>query len=79
MKKISVLLFALFTGTLYAAPLPEAGITQQQVQNLQGSPNNKLAAIGDPGISRWVYSDFTVYFEQQLLSGQQRVIHSVQH
>lgn len=73
MKLLSFLLFALSAATVFASEMPEAGISQQQVLKQLGEPSNKIAPVGQPAISRWVYSGFTVYFEKQ------RVIHSVQH
>ena len=50
---------------------PMRGTTQAQVEAKYGSPVLKVAAVGDPPISRWEYQDFTVYFEYD------RVIHAV--
>jgi hypothetical protein len=50
---------------------PTRGTTQAQVESKFGSPVSKIAAVGDPPISRWEYQDFTVYFEYD------RVIHAV--
>lgn len=50
---------------------PIRGTTQAQVEAKYGSPVSKVAAVGDPPISRWEYQDFTVYFEYD------RVIHAV--
>ena len=50
---------------------PVRGTTQTQVEAKYGSPVTKMAAVGDPPISRWEYPDFTVYFEYD------RVIHAV--
>jgi hypothetical protein len=36
-----------------------------------GKPNEMLAPVGDPPITRWVYDRYTVYFEYSY------VIHSV--
>ena len=50
---------------------PASGMTQAGVEAKFGTPVSKIAAVGDPPISRWVYSDFIVYFEYD------RVIHTV--
>lgn len=50
---------------------PARGTTRTQVEAKYGSPVNKIAAVGDPPISRWEYPEFTVYFEYD------RVIHAV--
>jgi predicted RNA-binding protein len=53
--------------------LPRNGLSQQQVEARYGAPNEKHAPVGEPPITRWVYDDFNVYFEHQL------VIESVLH
>jgi len=50
---------------------PSRGMTMDQVSDLFGRPKQKIAAVGDPPISRWIYSEFTVNFESEF------VIHSV--
>ena len=52
---------------------PRGGMSMSQVSSQYGSPAQQLPAVGDPPISRWVYSHFTVYFEHD------RVIHTVLH
>lgn len=59
-----------------AASLPARGQTMAQVEAKFGAPKEKLAPRGGqsaawPAIHRWVYQDFTVYFEQS------RVINAV--
>lgn len=39
------------------------GLTQQAVLTRFGEPKERLAPVGHPPISRWVYDTFTVYFE----------------
>jgi len=51
--------------------MPVRGMTMKQVEKRFGSPQKKLPAVGDPPITRWVYKDYTVYFEYQY------VIHAV--
>ena len=51
--------------------VPGRGMTKDQVEERFGTPPEKIGAVGEPPISRWVYSGFTVYFEFD------RVIHSV--
>jgi hypothetical protein len=46
-----------------AASVPTAGITKDRVAANWGEPASKIAAVGEPPISRWVYADFVVYFE----------------
>ena len=50
---------------------PSRGMTQAGVESRYGSPVARVAAVGDPPISRWEYKDFIVFFEYD------RVIHSV--
>ena len=50
---------------------PARGETKDRVEERFGSPQEMVAAIGEPPISRWEYSDFTVYFEHE------HVIHAV--
>lgn len=52
---------------------PYRGMTMDQVESRFGAPTRKAAAVGDPPIARWVYPQYTVYFEHQL------VLHSVAH
>jgi hypothetical protein len=52
---------------------PSQGSTKEQVVSLYGEPLNRLEAIGNPPITRWIYSHFTVFFEYN------KVIHSVTH
>lgn len=53
--------------------LPGRGMSMEQVENRFGTPSEKISPVGEPPISRWVYGDFTVYFEHNL------VLHSVTH
>ena len=45
--------------------LPVRGLTMDAVEERFGSPTRVLAAVGEPPITRWVYPEFTVYFEHQ--------------
>jgi hypothetical protein len=54
-----------------ATDVPARGMTMDTVQSRFGSPSQKLAAVGDPPITRWEYPSYVVYFEYQ------HVIHSV--
>jgi hypothetical protein len=56
-----------------AAPikLPPRGSTMSTVEAAFGAPINREEAVGTPPITRWEYSQFVVYFEND------RVIHSV--
>ena len=50
---------------------PTRGMTATSVESRFGAPEAKVAAVGDPPISRWEYRDFVVFFEYD------RVIHAV--
>ena len=57
--------------TARAQDMPLRGLNKQAVETRFGFPEAKKAAVGKPGISRWIYQEFTVYFENDY------VIHSV--
>jgi hypothetical protein len=50
---------------------PARGASKAQVEKQFGEPTQRVAAVGNPPISSWVYPGFTVYFEYD------HVIHSV--
>lgn len=50
---------------------PRRGMTMSAVEARFGAPRNRLAAVGQPPITRWEYDRFTVYFEGD------RVLHAV--
>ncbi|QEW07264.1 hypothetical protein [Nitrincola iocasae] len=77
---LGLLLLALFSGPVAAEVLtinqfqPEVrpgdqmfvnGLSEQAVLGRFGEPVRKVAPVGQPPISRWVYDEFTVYFEYQ--------------
>jgi hypothetical protein len=53
------------------AARPTSGMTAENVEAKFGSPDVKVAPVGDPPITRWEYKDFVVFFEYD------RVIHAV--
>jgi flavin-dependent dehydrogenase len=53
--------------------LPANGMSQQAVRERFGEPAERHAPVGEPPITRWVYDDYSVYFERDL------VIESVLH
>ena len=59
------------TATEYSVQLPGRGMTMETVQNRFGQAIETYPAVGEPPISKWVYKDFTVYFESEY------VIHAV--
>lgn len=50
---------------------PTQGMSMALVEQKFGQPEQKTQAIGQPPITRWIYKDFVVFFEYNL------VIHSV--
>jgi hypothetical protein len=50
---------------------PGRGLSMGQVEQRFGAPSRRVAAVGQPPISRWVYPGFIVYFEGS------RVLHCV--
>lgn len=53
--------------------VPKSGVTQASVEQKFGAPQSIQGPVGDPPITKWIYSGFTVYFEYD------RVIHTVIH
>jgi len=50
---------------------PKRGSTMGEVERHFGAPLTRHATVGQPPITRWDYSGFSVFFEQD------RVIHAV--
>lgn len=50
---------------------PTRGMDMSQVEARFGPPQQKMAAVGQPPISRWHYPQFDVFFENSI------VIHAV--
>lgn len=50
---------------------PTQGMSMALVEQKFGQPEQKSDAIGHPPITRWIYNNFVVFFEDNL------VIHSV--
>jgi len=85
-KSIAVIAFLVSAGTVaadvllieevrerMARDLPDNGLTKSEVEQRYGRPNERRAPVGEPPISRWLYDDYSVYFEHDL------VIESVLH
>jgi hypothetical protein len=51
--------------------VPPRGMSMAAVERRFGHPRQKLTAVGEPPITRWVYPQYKVFFEHQY------VIHSV--
>lgn len=52
-------------------PTPNRGMTMRGVEERFGAPETRVAAVGQPPITRWDYPSFSVYFEND------RVLHTV--
>lgn len=46
---------------------PDRGMSMQRVRQRFGEPIKRVAPVGEPPISRWVYDRYTVYFERDLV------------
>lgn len=72
-----VLLFETIEGApanrAEGVPRPKSGQGMDTVQKRYGDPIQKKPWVGDPPITRWVYNQYTVYFEHN------KVITSVVH
>jgi hypothetical protein len=44
---------------------PRSGQTMDSVRAQFGAPEQEMPWVGEPPISRWIYADFTVYFEHE--------------
>lgn len=53
--------------------LPGNGLRMAEVESRFGQPRERRPAVGEPPITRWVYEDYSVFFEHD------RVIDSVLH
>lgn len=65
LKHLSLLIAALLlcTASIANNMYPVRGATKSQVQQQFGTPQYTKGPVGDPPITRWVYSDFSVVFE----------------
>jgi len=50
---------------------PSRGMSMDKVEAAFGAPSNRVAAVGNPPITRWEYPGFVVFFENNI------VLHSV--
>jgi len=46
---------------------PQSGTSMAQVVQRFGPASQELPAVGEPPITRWEYSHFTVYFEHNIV------------
>ena len=54
-------------ATGYTVTLPGRGMNMTQVEEKFGPPLQKLPEVGEPPITRWEYSNYTVYFEYEFV------------
>jgi flavin-dependent dehydrogenase len=47
--------------------LPANGMSKERVRERYGEPAERHAPVGDPPITRWVYDEYSVYFEYDLV------------
>ncbi|MBI1421891.1 MAG: hypothetical protein GC149_00410 [Gammaproteobacteria bacterium] len=47
--------------------VPGRGMHMDQVEARFGAPKEKIPAVGEPPITRWVYDNYTVYFEHDIV------------
>jgi len=47
--------------------LPVNGQTKADVEAKYGEPDKRKAAVGDPPISSWVFAEYSVYFEYDVV------------
>ena len=55
----------------HSIQLPGRGMSMEMVQNRFGEAVEKFSAVGEPPITKWLYKNFSVYFESEF------VIHAV--
>jgi hypothetical protein len=67
----TLLIDGIAADTQSAAARPKPGMSMTAVESSFGSPAERRGAVGEPPITRWDYSGFSVYFEHD------RVIHAV--
>jgi hypothetical protein len=51
----------------YQMQLPQRGMDMANVEHIFGAPLEKQPAVGKPPIARWVYADYVVYFEYNMV------------
>lgn len=58
-------ILSVYTGAFASAASLHSlrGASKNQVQEQYGQPRDIIGPVGDPPITRWVYSDFAVVFE----------------
>jgi hypothetical protein len=52
---------------MQAVDRPRNGMNKKDVELKYGPPQEVTAAVGNPPISMWIYKDYSVYFENDLV------------
>ncbi len=55
----------------HGTDMPVKGTKMTEVEKQLGAPSRMIPPVGQPPISRWVYDDYIIYFEYEM------VIHTV--
>ena len=50
-----------------ATATPTRGMSMERVLSQFGEPQERISPVGEPPIARWIYDDYTVYFERNLV------------
>jgi len=67
----TLLIDGIDTDSQTSSARPRAGMSMTAVESTFGAPAERRGAVGQPPITRWDYTGFSVYFEHD------RVIHAV--
>ncbi|VAW87298.1 hypothetical protein MNBD_GAMMA16-1794 [hydrothermal vent metagenome] len=72
-RKLAALMAILFfsiglsSHSTEMATVPVLGATMSEVEKQRGAPVRMFPPVGQPPITRWVYNDYTLYFEYELV------------
>ncbi len=58
---------SLFFHSANVAATPIIGATMDEVEKQRGAPVQMIPPVGKPPITRWVYNDYTLYFEYEIV------------
>ena len=72
---LTIGLLSLPLAALASDVAPKTGMSKSAVRSQFGAPTKEVAPVGNPPISRWVYKDFTVYFEGNIALHSLSLIH----
>jgi len=65
----AVLVFSisLLSHSAEVATTPIIGASMNEVEKQRGAPIRMIPPVGKPPITRWVYNDYTLYFEYEIV------------